>query len=278
MDKQIEGLINLVYIFLFYFYLLDDGFLVIDYYEVYLDWGNWDVVENLVVFYCLMFDVVVNYIFQELVWFKGFLVGEEKYVNYFLEDDFEKDYFQVVWLRVLLFLYDYVDSEGCMCYVWIIFSCDQVDINYCDFEVFLQVLDLLFFYVSKGVKFICLDVIGFMWKEDGISCIYLFQIYNFIKVMCVVLVELVLDLIFIMEINVFYFENIFYFGNGFDEVQMVYNFILFFLLVYSLLEGNGDKFICWVQSFELLSVEVCFFNFIVSYDGVGLWLVIGILE
>ena len=278
MNNQTEGLINSVHILPFYPYSSDDGFSVIDYYEVHPDWGNWDVVEDMAASYRLMFDAVVNHISQESAWFKGFLAGEEKYANYFLEDDPGKDYSQVVRPRVLPLLHDYVDSEGRTRYVWTTFSRDQVDINYRDPEVLLQVLDLLLFYASKGAKLIRLDAIGFMWKEDGTSCIHLPQTHNLIKVMRAVLAELVPDLIFITETNVPHLENISYFGNGFDEAQMVYNFTLPPLLAYSLLEGNGDKFTRWAQSLELPSAEVCFFNFTASHDGVGLRPVTGILE
>lgn len=278
LDEQSEGLINSVHILPFYPYSSDDGFSVIDYYEVHPDWGNWKMIEDMAGSYRLMFDGVINHISQESDWFKGFLAGEAPYTEYFIEDDPAKDYSQVVRPRVLPLLHDYEDAQGQTRHVWTTFSRDQVDLNYRSPKVLLQVLDLLLFYAAKGAKLIRLDAIGFMWKEDNSSCIHLPQTHQLIKVMRAVLSELAPDLIFITETNVPHAENISYFGNGFDEAQMVYNFTLPPLLAYSLLQGSAEKFTSWAQSLELPSEEVCFFNFTASHDGVGLRPVSGILD
>lgn len=278
LDEQTEGLINSVHILPFYPYSSDDGFSVIDYYQVHPDWGNWGIIQDMANAYRLMFDGVINHISQESEWFKGFLAGDDRYKDYFIEDDPTKDYSQVVRPRVLPLLHDYEDAQGQTRYVWTTFSRDQVDLNYRTPKVLLQILDLLLFYAAKGAKLIRLDAIGFMWKEDNSSCIHLPQAHRLIKVMRAVLAELAPDLIFITETNVPHLENISYFGNGYDEAQMVYNFTLPPLLAYSLLCGSAEKFTRWAQSLELPSEEVCFFNFTASHDGVGLRPVSGILE
>lgn len=278
LDEQTEGLINSVHILPFYPYSSDDGFSVVDYYAVHPEWGTWDTIGDLATTYRLMFDGVINHISQESDWFKGFLARDPQYVDYFIEDDPNKDYSQVVRPRVLPLLHDYTDVNGQTRYVWTTFSRDQVDLNYRNPKVFLQVLDLLLFYASKGAKLVRLDAIGFMWKEDDSTCIHLPQTHKLIKAMRAVLAELVPDLIFITETNVPHLENISYFGNGYDEAQMVYNFTLPPLLAYSLLYGSGEKFTAWAQSLELPSEEVCFFNFTASHDGVGLRPVSGILN
>ena len=225
-----------------------------------------------------MFDGVINHISQESDWFKAFLAGDPRYAAYFIEDDPNKDYSQVVRPRVLPLLHDYVDANGKTRYVWTTFSRDQVDLNYRNPQVLLQIIDLLLFYATKGAQLIRLDAIGFMWKEDNSTCIHLPQTHDLIKVMRAVMVEAVPDLIFITETNVPHLENISYFGNGYDEAQMVYNFTLPPLLAYSLLNGTSEKFTAWAQSLELPSKEVCFFNFTASHDGVGLRPVSGILD
>ncbi len=278
LDEQTEGLINSVHILPFYPYSSDDGFSVIDYYAVHPDWGTWDTIGEMASSYRLMFDGVINHISQESDWFKAFLARDPEYVDYFIEDDPNKDYSQVVRPRVLPLLHDYTDVNGQTRYVWTTFSRDQVDLNYRNPKVFLQVLDLLLFYAAKGAKLVRLDAIGFMWKEDNSTCIHLPQTHNLIKAMRAVLAELVPDLIFITETNVPHIENISYFGNGYDEAQMVYNFTLPPLLAYSLLYGSGEKFTAWARSLELPSEEVCFFNFTASHDGVGLRPVTGILD
>ncbi|MEL6660615.1 MAG: alpha-amylase family glycosyl hydrolase, partial [Bacteroidota bacterium] len=264
MDEQAAGLINAVHILPFYPYSSDDGFSVIDYYEVNPEWGSWETIADLASGYHLMFDGVINHISQESEWFKQFLAGDPRYDTYFIEDDPNKDYSKVVRPRVLPLLHDYEDANGQTRYVWTTFSRDQVDLNYRNPQVLLQVIDLLLFYAMNGASLIRLDAIGFMWKEDDSTCIHLPQTHNLIKVMRAAMAEAVPDLIFITETNVPHLENISYFGNGYDEAQMVYNFTLPPLLAYSLLNGTSEKFTAWAQSLELPSNEVCFFNFTAS--------------
>lgn len=278
LDEEGEGLINSVHILPFYPYSSDDGFSVIDYYQVHPEWGDWPHIKKLGEGYKLMFDGVINHISQESAWFKDFLARKEPYTRYFTEDDPAKDYSQVVRPRTLPLLHDYVDADGETRYVWTTFSRDQVDLNYREPAVLLQILDLLLFYASQGARLVRLDAIGFMWKEDDSSCIHLPQTHNLIKVMRAVVGELASDLIFITETNVPHEENISYFGNGHDEAQMVYNFTLPPLLAFSLLQGNAAKFNAWARSLVLPSQEVCFFNFTASHDGVGLRPVTGILN
>ena len=278
LDEHTDGLITSVHILPFYPYSSDDGFSVIDYYEVNPDWGTWETIAELAKAYRLMFDGVINHISQESEWFKQFLAGDPRYANYFIEDDPAKDYSKVVRPRVLPLLHDYEDATGQTRHVWTTFSRDQVDLNYRNPQVLLQIIDLLLFYAINGAKLIRLDAIGFMWKENDSTCIHLPQTHNLIKVMRAVMAEAMPDLIFITETNVPHVENISYFGNGHDEAQMVYNFTLPPLLAYSLLNGTSEKFTAWAQSLEFPSNEVCFFNFTASHDGVGLRPVSGILN
>ncbi len=278
MDEQVDNAINSIHILPFYPYSSDDGFSVIDYYQVNPDLGSWADIDRLSQDYQLMFDAVINHISQESDWFKGFLAGEERYAKYFIEDDPQKDYSKVVRPRVHPLLHDYIDAEGQTRFCWTTFSRDQLDLNYKNPQVLLHILDLLLFYTSRGAQLIRLDAIGFMWKEDDSTCMHLPQTHNLIKVMRAVLESVFPATIFITETNVPHEENISYFGNGYDEAQMVYNFTLPPLLAFSLLRGNAAKFNAWARSLDLPSPKVCFFNFTASHDGVGVRPVQGILD
>lgn len=278
MQEVVKGSINSVHILPFYPYSSDDGFSVIDYYQVNPELGLWEDIAALRESFHLMFDAVINHISQESDWFKGFLAGEEKYANYFIEDDPQKDFSKVVRPRVHPLLHDFVDTQGRSRYLWTTFSRDQVDLNFKNPKVLLHILDLLLFYVSHGAQLIRLDAIGFMWKEDDSTCMHLPQTHHLIKLMRSVVAEVFPDTIFITETNVPHQENISYFGNGYDEAQLVYNFTLPPLLAYSILTGNAEKFNAWAASLELPSKEVCFFNFTASHDGIGVRPVQGILS
>jgi sucrose phosphorylase len=72
-------------------------------------------------------------------------------------------------------------------------------------------------------------------------------------------------------------ENIRYFGNGHDEAQMVYNFALPPLVLYTFQTENSRKLTEWAASLEKISDTATYFNFLDSHDGVGVMAVKNIL-
>ncbi len=278
MQNAVGDAINSIHILPFYPYSSDDGFSVIDYYQVDPQLGQWSDIAQLQQSHHLMFDAVINHISQESDRFKGFLAGEEKYAHYFIEEDPQKDFSKVVRPRVHPLLHDFVDAHGRIRYLWTTFSRDQLDLNFKNPKVLLHILDLLLFYASHGAQLLRLDAIGFMWKEDDSTCMHLPQTHHLIKLMRSVLASVFPDTIFITETNVPHLENISYFGNGYDEAQLVYNFTLPPLLAFSILTGNAKKFNTWACALDLPSAEVCFFNFTASHDGIGVRPVQGILD
>ena len=277
LDEHLSNSIKLVHLLPFYPYSSDDGFSVIDYYEVNKDLGDWSNIDELSKNYSLMFDGVINHISQESDWLKGYLQGKSEYVGYFKEVDPSEDFSAVTRPRTSPVFHEFLDQNGESKYLWTTFSKDQVDLNYETPELFLQVLDVMLFYLSNGAKLIRLDAIGFMWKEKGSTCIHLPQAHALIQVMRQVLEKVYPDVVLISETNVPHKENITYFGNGYNEAKMVYNFTLPPLLAFSLLSQSTTKFKAWASSLKLPSDQVCFFNFTASHDGVGVRPVQGIL-
>jgi len=278
LDVNIKDEIRLVHLLPFYPYSSDDGFSVIDYYEVNSMVGDWSDVEEFSSDYSLMFDAVINHISQESDWVKKYLEEESAYKDYFIDADPNLDYSKVTRPRTLPLLYEFETKSGKIRNLWTTFSKDQVDLNYENPEVFLHVLDVLLFYVEKGAKLLRLDAIGFMWKKPGTTCIHLPEAHALIQAMKIVLEKAYPDIVLITETNVPHQENISYFGDGTNEAKMVYNFTLPPLLAFSLLSQNADKLTKWAQSLKLPSSEVCFFNFTASHDGVGLRPIQGILS
>ncbi len=276
--KQWVGeLITMVHILPFYPYSSDDGFSVIDYYQVNPDLGDWDDIRSFSSDFGLMFDAVVNHISQKSTWLQGFLEGQSDYEGYFVRMGDYPQVSAVTRPRTSSLGHDFIKPDGSIESLWTTFSKDQVDLNFAEPRVFLQILDLLLYYVSNGAKAIRLDAVGFIWKESGTSCIHLPQAHQLIQVMRAVLNGNDHETLLITETNVPHAENISYFGNGSNEAHMVYNFTLPPLLAHSLLTESTTKLTAWACSLELPSQEVCFFNFLSSHDGVGVRPVEGIL-
>jgi sucrose phosphorylase len=248
-------------------YSSDDGFSVIDYYRINPDLGDWPEIATLSKGFDLMFDAVINHMSQESEWFQAFLRGEPRYQNYFITADPSEDHSRVVRPRALPLLHPF-EKEGATVHVWTTFSRDQVDLNYKDAGVLLQVLDILLFYTSRGARYLRLDAIAFLWKETGTPCIHLDETHAVIQLMRSVLDDICPGTVLITETNVPHSENISYFGNGGNEAHMVYNFTLPPLLAHSLHSGEIDTLTNWARSLDI-PPETCFFNFTASHDGIG---------
>lgn len=247
----------------------DDGFSVQDYYQIDPALGDWHDIERLGESFELMFDAVVNHASQSCDWFIGFLAGEAAYKDYFVASEPSLDYSSVTRPRALPLLHDYEKADGSTVHVWTTFSRDQVDLNYRSIEVFLQVLDVLLCYISRGARFIRLDAIAFIWKEIGTTCLHLPEAHQIIQLYRHFIERVAPQAVIITETNVPHEENISYFGDGTNEAHMVYNFTLPPLLMYSLHKQDVDVLTRWAQSLQLPSDQVCFFNFTASHDGVG---------
>ena len=76
--------------------------------------------------------------------------------------------------------------------VWTTFSTDQIDLNWRNPAVLLEIIDVLLFYVARGAEFIRLDAIAFLWKEPGTMCLHLPQTHRIIQLLRAVLDEIAL--------------------------------------------------------------------------------------
>lgn len=262
--------INTTHILPCFPYTSDDGFSVTDYYEIDPNLGTWEDIESLSETTNLMFDAVVNHMSKSSKWFQSYLAEEDEFKDYFIAVNPTIDLSKVIRPRALPLLTPFKNNKGKEKYIWTTFSEDQVDLNFASPEVFLAILEVLLFYTSKGAKFIRLDAIAFLWKEIGTNCLHLTQTHTIIKLCKEAIKTLTDNLYIITETNVPHKENISYFGNGEDEADLVYNFTLAPLLVYSIMKENVEVFTNWAQSLKFPSNKVCFFNFTASHDGIGM--------
>ena len=277
LTKYVNDAISAVHILPMFLYTSDDGFSVVDYKKINPDLGEWKDVENLSKNYKLMFDAVVNHISKSSDWFQKYLKQEKPYDEYFLTCDPNADYSKVTRPRALPLLTKFETAKGEK-YVWTTFSEDQIDLNFKSVDVYLEVLDVLLTYASRGARFIRLDAIGFLWKELGTTCMHHPKTHEIIKSYRAILDEYMPGTLIITETNVPHEENISYFGNGDDEAQLVYQFPLPPLTMFSILTGNAEKLSKWADSLDEPKQGTTYFNFLSSHDGIGVRPVEGILN
>lgn len=268
LGEYVKGYINKVHFLPFYPYTSDEGFSVIDYYKVKREFGDWGNIHQIGKDFGLMFDFVVNHISQKNEWFQKFLAGDPKYTDYFISFDSPVDTSTVFRPRIhpLLTVFQTKIAKK---YVWTTFSEDQIDINFANPDVLLEVFRVLLFYVEHGAEVIRLDAIGYLWKELGTNSIHLPQAHEIVKLMRSVLEEVAPYVWIITETNVPHNDNISYFGSGRDEAHLVYNFTLPPLLLMSFVNQDASKLTHWASSLNYPSDATTFLNFTASHDGIG---------
>jgi len=275
--KHLAGVIGGIHILPFYPWTSDDGFSVVDYRKVDPALGDWEDLAAMQGDFRLMFDGVINHISSQSEWFQAFLRDDPHYSKYFIVVENSPNLSNVVRPRALPLLTAFQTPSGEK-RVWTTFSADQIDLNYQNPDVLLEILDVLLMYVERGATFIRLDAIAYLWKEIGTSCIHLSQTHLVIQFLRAALDEVAPHVQLITETNVPHQDNISYFGNGTDEAQLVYNFALPPLMLHTLRGGDACTISDWAKGLKLPSDRVTFFNFLASHDGIGLNPVRGILS
>jgi glucosylglycerate phosphorylase len=276
LNEKVRDSITDVHLLPMFPYTSDDGFSVVDYRQVDQKLGDWENIEELSQDYRLMFDFVANHISKYSDWFRGYLNGDEKYQHYFIPKDDSFDASEVVRPRTSPLHHEYEGKDGVKT-AWTTFSEDQVDVNFRHFPVLVETTDILLEYASKGGTSIRLDAIGFIWKESGTTSIHLTEAHEIIKLWRDVVDFFKPNTQIITETNVPHKENISYFGDGSDEANMVYQFSLPPLVLYSLTTHSGGKLTEWAKTIDTVSDTATYFNFLASHDGVGMRPTEGIL-
>ncbi|WP_134706232.1 alpha-amylase family glycosyl hydrolase [Rahnella sp. CJA17(1/100)] len=269
-QQHLADVFNIVHLLPFYPYSSDDGFSVIDYQQVNPLAGNWKDIRKLGQSSRLMFDYVCNHISASSEWFKQYLAGNPKYENYFISLNENSDLSAVTRPRRSPLLTPFRCENGETRHVWTTFSADQIDLNFAHPDVLRDMLDVLLKYLSEGAEYVRLDAVGYMWKEPGTSCIHLPKTHLLVKLFRAVVEYVSPGTVIITETNVPHQDNISYFGNGFDEAQMVYQFPLPPLVLHAIHSENGETLKRWAAGLDACTSATTFFNFLASHDGIGL--------
>lgn len=276
LQEYIKEIVTDVHLLPMFPYTSDDGFSVTDYLEIHPDLGNWNDIKKLAGNYRLMFDFVANHISKSSEWFQKYLQDEPEFSNYFIPYDADFDASNVVRPRTSPLFHEYDGKNGVKT-AWTTFSEDQVDVNIAYFPLLLEMTDILLTYAYKGGTSIRLDAIGFLWKESGTSSMHLPQTHAIIQMWRTLLDHFKPGTQIITETNVPHKENISYFGNGSNEAQMVYQFSLPPLVLYTLTTHDSGKLSDWAKSIGKVSETATYFNFLASHDGIGMRPTEGIL-
>ena len=267
LNEYLGRTITCVHILPFFPFSSDDGFSVMDYVNVNPDLGDWQDIGAIARDYEVMADLVINHVSKRHQWFANYLQNTEPGKNYFISVDPHTDLSSVVRPRSTPVLTGFTSADGIK-HVWTTFSEDQVDLNFSNPVVLIEIIKILLFYIKQGIRIIRLDAIAFLWKKPGTTCLHLPETHEIVKLLRTIGTSLDPGFIVLTETNVPNRENLSYFGAG-DEAHMVYQFSLPPLLLYTLYSGNARYLLSWLSSLPEPGGNCTFLNFTASHDGIG---------
>ena len=254
----------------------DDGFSVTDYRTVDPRYGTWGDVENIGQHYGLMFDAVINHVSAGSRWFQAFLRGEPHYSDYFIRISGRPDLSTVVRPRSSPLLTSFETAHGNKT-MWTTFGPDQIDLNYRNPAVLLDILNVLLYYAGQGASFLRLDAVAYLWKELNTECIHLPQAHWIVQLIRTVIADVAPHVALLTETNVPQAQNTTYFGDGTNEAHLIYNFALPPLVLHAFQTATAVRLSEWARSLTWPSAQCTYFNILASHDGIGLNPVRGIL-
>ncbi|MDQ2077710.1 alpha-amylase family glycosyl hydrolase [Marinimicrobium sp. ABcell2] len=268
LHEHLRDVFSAVHVLPFFPHSSDGGFAVIDYTQVDPDLGDWEDIEALSRDFKLMGDLVINHVSSQSRWFKNFQYGRDPGRDYFVEASPHFDLSSVVRPRTSTLLHR-VETTAGVKHVWCTFSHDQIDVDFRNPKVLLEYLRIIGGYLDRGIQWLRLDAVAFLWKEIGTPCIHLPQTHEVIK-----LLRLLMDYknphaLLISETNVPNEENLTYFGNS-NEAHIIYNFSLPPLVIHALLSGDNRYLKSWLMSMPPSPMGCAYLNFTASHDGIGL--------
>ena len=268
LQEYCRDIFEIVHILPFFPSSSDKGFSVKDYYSIYHKFGQWNDILKISKNFGVMADVVINHGSSEGLWFKNFIKGKGKGSDYFLNFDEPFDTSKVVRPRTTDLLNPVETSEGKK-YVWCTFSKDQVDYNFSNPVVLYEFVQIIIFYLTKGITVFRFDAVAFIWKKIGTSCINLEKTHEIVRLFRTLLAYLSPKAILVTETNTPARENVSYFGNA-NESHWIYNFSLPPILIYSILIGDSSYIEKLTMSMPPSQLGTSYLNFIASHDGIGL--------
>lgn len=276
-ERWLKSCFSHVHLLPFYPWSSDDGFSVMDYHRVSPEAGDWQDVARLNKSAQLMFDFVCNHMSAKSDWFAHYLAQKPGFEEFFIPVDPDTDLSAVTRPRALPLLTPFTLHDGSVRHLWTTFSDDQIDLNFANPHVLIAMVDVLLHYLIEGASYVRLDAVGFMWKTPGTTCIHLENTHRLIQLFRAITDMAAPGTVLITETNVPHQDNISYFGDGYNEAQMVYQFSLPPLVLHTIHSGNVHSLCQWAKTLKLPSPKTTWFNFLSSHDGIGLNPLRGIL-
>ena len=309
-ERYLERTINTLHLLPFFPWDTDRGFSVQDYRAVDPRNGTWADIEALArEFSHLMVDLVINHASLDNPLVQGALTGYPRYRDFVIryDDGAQPDAAALAKLTrprpdPVLTRYFIVatgghkratfdpDAESANAtggWVWTTFSrplnadgsagTRQVDLNFRNPRVLLEMLEVLLCYREHGADWVRLDAAGYMWKELGTASIHHPNTHRLLQVLRDALAGRA-ELVSVAEVNEPQDTVLPYLGSADAGVEsdLAYQFAHFPLAVHALHSGDARHYKRWLGTLEPFAGRQ-FITVFGSHDGMGRKPVLGLL-
>ena len=301
-ERHLAGAINTLHLLPFFPWDTDRGFSVQDFRAVDTRNGTWPDIEALArEFSHLMVDLVINHASLGNPLVQGALTGDPRYRDFVIryDDGAQPDaaalakltrprpdpvltrYFIVATCghKRATFDPDAKSAAATGGWVWTTFSrppnadgsagTRQVDLNFRNPRVLLEMLEVLLCYRGHGADWVRLDAAGYMWKELGTPSIHHPNTHRLLQVLRDALSGRA-DLVSVAEVNEPQDTVLPYLGSADAGVEcdLAYQFAHFPLAVHALHSGDARHYKRWLGTLDPFAGRQ-FITVFGSHDGMG---------
>ena len=159
----------------------DGGFAVASHSELEPGFGEWTDLAALAEGRTVMADLVLNHVSASHPWVLQFLQRGEPGRRCILAPDPGGGWANVIRPRSTSLFTTLATDDGPRP-VWSTFGPDQLDLDWSEPEVLLGFSELLGRLSRHGVSWLRLDAVGFVWKEEGTTCLHRPQALSLIHI------------------------------------------------------------------------------------------------
>jgi maltose alpha-D-glucosyltransferase / alpha-amylase len=209
--------------------LLDDGYDIADYYGIHPDYGTLeDFQEVLREAHArglkVITDLVLNHTSDQHPWFKEARANpDSSYRNYYVWSDTNDKYVgaRIIFLdtEVSNWTYDEVAEH----FFWHRFYSSQPDLNYDNFDVQLEMMKVVSYWMDMGIDGFRADAVPYLFERPGTNCENLPETHEYLKRLRHFVEEHYPGRVLLCEANQWPEDVREYFGDG-DEFHMAFHF------------------------------------------------------
>lgn len=257
---------------------IDQGFSIKNYYKVNELYGDWNDLKPIKKHFDFMFDLVLNHASIQNDISKKQIKGFKRYKDMFLILNKKINTSSIFRPRTSPLLTPIKTKRGKK-YAWTTFSEDQVDWNYNNPKVLIEMIRIFLFYLSKGASAIRLDAVAYVWKKIGSSSFNLKESHIIVEIFTEVLKRTEPKAWTVAETVLPYEKNLKFLGNGHNESNCIYNFSLEPLLLHTFYNKDSRKATKFLDKMsDDFTKDTSILNLSTSHDGIHVGVAEGILN